>query len=173
MAVTQMWAHGNAVEVESQDRNIIQSQQRLGPGAQIRVWGALHSTWMHIGVPTPAVLSGAKARLLRVFFLYEVVDPEPIPPFDPQTGLISTASGHFSEVRVFDGPILVETFPNLRLAGSHPTTLDTANTFVLPQPHPVTLGIGVSAKFDANGGGDVPLAVAVAITAAGADFEIG
>jgi hypothetical protein len=63
MAVTQMWVHGNAVTVEPQDSDTIERQKHLEFGAKILV-NINKFTWMHIAVPTPAILIGGRARLL-------------------------------------------------------------------------------------------------------------
>jgi hypothetical protein len=168
MAVTQMWVHGNAVTVEPEDSDTIERQKHLEFGAKILV-NINKFTWMHIPVPTPAILSGVRARLLRVFFLY-AVEQQSVSPTVPQA-----AGGRFVELRVFDGHREVQVFPNLNLSGSHFQHADTLNTFSLSQPHEVNVGITISANFETSGTTTTdmphPPPVAVTVTTAGADFE--
>jgi len=168
MAVTQMWVHGNAVTVEPQDPDTIDRQKHLEFGAKILV-NINKFTWMHIPVPTPAILRGVRARLLRVFFFY-AVEQQLVSPTMPQP-----TGGRFVELRVFDGHREVQVFPNLNLSGSHFEHADALNTFNLSQPHEVNVGITISANFETSGTTttDIPQLppVAVTVTTAGADFE--
>jgi hypothetical protein len=60
MAVTQMWVHGNAVTVEPHHPDTIARQNISSFGAKILV-NINKFTWMHIPVPTPAILRGVRA----------------------------------------------------------------------------------------------------------------
>ena len=152
MALTAMWVHGTALAVESPEN--LAGNGRFGWGADIDVKPG-KSTWMHIQVPTPVLVGGVQARLLRVFFLFE------------------TFGGRFSEVHVFDGGKKVKEFKGLSLSGKHRAGVDGVNKFDLPTPHKVFLGIGVTALFTADIGFDTSIPpTRLIVSAAGGDFEI-
>lgn len=68
MTISAMWMHGTALAVESPEH--LASNGRFGWGGDLQVQPG-QSTWMHIQVPTPVLVGGVQARLLRAFFLFE------------------------------------------------------------------------------------------------------
>jgi hypothetical protein len=167
MAVTRMWVHGNAVTVEPQDPDTIE-RQNISSLARKSLSTSTSSRGCISRVPTPAILRGVRARLLRVFFLY-AVEQQSVSPTVPQP-----AGGRFVELRVFDGHREVQVFPNVNLSGSHFQHADALNTFNLSQPHEVNVGITIGANFETSGTTRTdmpPPPVAVTVTTAGADFE--
>jgi hypothetical protein len=64
MAVTQMWVHGSTLTLEAHSEQFL-GLVRFGTGTQLNVPRGI-SSWMHLAVPTPAVLRSIRARLLRV-----------------------------------------------------------------------------------------------------------
>jgi Family of unknown function (DUF6623) len=151
MPVTQMWMHGNALLVEPPNFRAESS----GPSAQVALPN-FGGAWMHIPVPTPAVLDGVRSRLLRVFFLFEISG--------------STAVG---ALQVFDGSTLVQEFTGLQRFGSHSASADADNTFNLTNPHTVNFGISVTVRLRAATSPSAPAGTPsrLAVPAVGGDFE--
>ncbi len=151
MTISAMWMHGTALAVESPEH--LASNGRFGWGGDLQVQPG-QSTWMHIQVPTPVLVGGVQARLLRAFFLFE------------------TFGGRFDELHVFDGGSKVHEFKGLNLSGKHRAGVDSANRFDLATPHTVFFGVGLSAHFTASIGIDSPIPpTRVIVSAAGGDFE--
>ena len=84
MTISAMWMHGTALAVESPEH--LASNGRFGWGGDLQVQPG-QSTWMHIQVPTPVLVGGVQARLLRASFLFE------------------TFGGRFDELHVFDAGV--------------------------------------------------------------------
>lgn len=110
--------------------------------------------WFHFGIPTPVISAGSRARLLRVFTMWDATD-----------GVLPLA------MHVWDGPSRVATLPfasgrgRSGLAGTG-DLVDGITRFNLPAPHTVIFGIGLSIGVAFQRDGDITFSTA------GADFDI-
>ncbi len=127
------WIHGNALTVEQPEN--LSRVGHFGWGADMAIVAG-KSSWFHVPLPTPVILNGSRASLLRVFLMFE------------------TEQGSIRNVHVYDGSSKVQEFNGLLLKGEHRINLDAENTFNLAQPHSVAYGIGVSFFFVADIGFD-------------------
>lgn len=104
--------------------------------------------WFHFPIPTPVLVAGSRAQLLRVFVLWTA------------TGDLVPAAVH-----VWDGPRRIAT-----LEAGHQQSSDTlilgSTRFDLPAPVPVRFGIGISFGVRCSVDSDVTF------HSAGADFDI-
>ena len=76
------WVHGNALTVENPEN--LNRVGHFGWGADMQVKPG-KSSWFHIALPTPVILSDARSNLNRVFLMFE------------------TEQGSIRNVHVFDG----------------------------------------------------------------------
>jgi hypothetical protein len=152
MALHASWVHGNAVTVEN-------------PGSLDRVghfgWGGDmaikpgQSSWFHVPLPTPVIVSDVRSKLIRVFVMFKA------------------DSCSIRNVHVYDGSSKVQEFNGLMLEGEHRLTLDGENTFQLSAPHSVVWGVGISFFVVAAIGIDSPIPDArLIVEAAGGDYEV-
>jgi hypothetical protein len=135
MAIFASWAHGNALTVENPES--LAEIRHMGWGTDMRVRPG-QGSWFHIPVPTPVIVNDVRAKLARVFVMF---DSEP-------------GQGRIRNVHVFDGPNRIAEFNDLSLSGHHSGGLDGSNQFDLPTPHEVLWGIGVTFFFQAAVGID-------------------
>jgi hypothetical protein len=144
-----MWTHGNSLRVETPES--LESVFHVGWGTQLH-FNSGQSSWLHITVPTPTILSGVRTELSRVFLLFTVDE----------------GNGYIKQVHLYDGPFQTDDFgDDLFLQGEHWLAIDKANTFVLKRPHVVAFGVGISfffqaAKLTDKGSGDSPLMLQIA-----------
>lgn len=150
MGLTAMWTHGNSLFVETPAN--LQSINHFGWGTDLFFTPGKDS-WLHIPVPTAVIVNGVRAQLFRFFAFF----------------LVKDGDGIITDVHLYDGPFRIQMFGNLALSGDHSQALDGANTFVLPQPHSVAFGIGISIHFQAAIGFDTTFSPMLRITTAGAD----
>lgn len=129
MAMHASWVHGNALTVESPEN--LDREGHFGWGADMQIKPGTGS-WFHIPIPTPVIVNNARTTLGRVFLLF------------------SSSSGSIRHVHVYDGSFKIKEFENLFLDGDHRVSLDAQNMLILPQPHVVLFGIGISFFFQAN-----------------------
>jgi hypothetical protein len=66
MALTAMWAHGNAVIPETPE--LLHQCTRFGFGTQVKLHRGTKQ-WFHVPMPTPVILGGVRPKLKRVFIL--------------------------------------------------------------------------------------------------------
>ncbi|MFB9394169.1 DUF6623 family protein [Streptomyces coeruleoprunus] len=152
MALHASWVHGNAVTVESPE--VLARQGHFGWGGDMEILPG-KSSWFHITVPTPVIVSDVRTKLIKVFVLFRT---------DPHRGRIRN-------VHVWDGSEKIQEFNDLSSEGEHRTGLDAQNTFSLNQPHTVIFGIGISFKCSAAIGFDTPIGSSrLIIATAGGDF---
>jgi hypothetical protein len=167
--ITAMWVHGNTVipERPSDFTDI----RHLGSGAEL-VFRAGEGdppgyveSFLHIPIPTPALINGAPADLAKVFLLYE-------------TDTQGATEILLKSLEMWDGQNLLErqdlyiqlpTGPTTQhWYGSHITMLDQDNTVVLSQPKRVHFGLGLFLLCHSSTGPGT-----LRIAAAGADFLTG
>src|SRR5689334_6640329 len=133
MSFQASWIHGNALTVENPEN--LNRVVHFGWGADMEVKHG-KSSWFHIPLPTPVIVSGARSMLMRVFLMSMSV------------------VGSIRSVHVYDGSSKVQEFNNLQSTGEHRISLDPVNTFNLTGPHTVIFGIGVSFFYVADIGFD-------------------
>ena len=110
-------------------------------------------SWFHAALPTPVIIDGVRAKLTRVFLMFEA------------------EQGSIRDVHVYDGSSKVQEFSGLNLSGEHRISLDGVNTFNLTAPHTVRFGIGVSFLFIADIGFDSQIPPSrLILGSAGADY---
>jgi hypothetical protein len=100
MALHASWVHGNAVTVEN-------------PGSLDRVghfgWGGDmaikpgQSSWFHVPLPTPVIVSDVRSKLIRVFVMFKA------------------DSCSIRNVHVYDGSSKVQEFKQTNVGGRTPT----------------------------------------------------
>ncbi|MEU1283356.1 DUF6623 family protein [Kitasatospora sp. NPDC005856] len=146
------WIHGNAMAVETPEN--LSRNGHFGWGADVDIIPG-RSSWFHIAVPTPVIVSDVRTSLIKVFVLFST---------DP-------GFGQLRRVHVWDGSAQVQQFEDLASEGDHRGGLDGQNTFVLSQPHVVAFGIGISFFVVAAIGFDTPIAPSrLILGTAGGDF---
>ena len=146
------WIHGNGLTVESPEN--LNRIGHFGWGADMSVKPG-KSSWFHISLPTPVIVSDVRSQLQRVFLL-----------FDAQGGSIRN-------VHVYDGSSVIHEVNNILFEGEHRLQLDAKNTFNLPNPHTVVWGIGISFVFTAAIGFDSAIPPSrLILGAAGGDFMV-
>jgi len=184
MSLYSMWVHGNTARTQwVGDPPIMQAQDRradgsiggvpwtdivgLPQGPQMIFRGRGHtgglggartvpqpSTYFHFMIPTPVIIKGQRAKLLRVFVLWTA---------DPSIAL--------QEVYAFDGPRSLPVSFSTPVGGGRSgagglTDLVSGLTnFDVPSHPEVLFGIGLSLGFGFGADGNV------VFTAAGADFD--
>jgi len=151
------WVHGNALVPESSE-NIIDFSH-FGWGTDVTMKPG-KGTWFHVPLPTPAIIDGLRAKVTRVFLLYE------------------TDSVTIRQVHIYDGPWILEEQNSLQLfKGDFRKSIVPANTYTLKEPRTVRSGIGISffvladASFGLSGGSEAP-PTQFSIAAAGAEFSV-
>jgi hypothetical protein len=144
------WVHGNALTVENPEN--LNRVGHFGWGADMQVKPG-KSSWFHIALPTPVIVSDSRSNLIRVFLMFE------------------SEQGSIRNVHVYDGSFKVQEFNDLLITGEHRLSLDSVNTFNLANPHTVILGIGVSLLYIADIGFDSTIPPSRLILAsAGGDY---
>jgi len=144
------WVHGNALTVESPEN--LDRNGHFGWGADMQVKPG-KSSWFHIPLPTPVILSDARSNLIRVFLMFK------------------SEQGSIRNVHVYDGSSKVQEFNDLLITGEHRINLDSVNTFNLANPHSVIYGIGVTFFYVADIGFDSAIPPSRLILAsAGGDY---
>lgn len=86
MALTAMWTHGNAVIPEIPER--LEKITRFGFGTELKVRPNVGTQWVHVPMPSPVLLAGARPKLRRVLILSKSS---------------STVHQSFDRVHIFDG----------------------------------------------------------------------
>jgi|SRR5271165_1640372 len=151
---TATWVHGNALTVVAP--NSVDQIMHEGSGTIVDIRSGTQP-WFHIPISTPVLINNVRSQLFRVFILFQT---------RPGDGIIT-------DVWVYDGESLIHQFTNLSLEGAHASGLDSANMFVLPAPHSVSFGIGISFRFAASTPIDGPEQLfRIFIATAGADFNM-
>lgn len=153
MPLQASWIHGNALTVE-QPGVLASPSNHYGWGADVEVTPG-QSSWFHIPVPTPVIVSDVRTKFQKFFILFETVDN----------------LGSISQVHIYDGSFKIQEFNNLNHQGAHRTQLDGYNTFNLSTPHTVLFGIGITFLFQASTAFDGPNPPArLIVGSAGVDF---
>lgn len=121
---------------------------------------ALTTMWTHgnaIIVETPSDLESLSHRGWGTDLLFETP---------------ANSSSRIFEVHLFDGATDFQAFPDLERRGSHLRGPDSANTFVLPSPHFMYNGLGLTFQFIPDHGIDSSVGPTwLSIAAAGCEFE--
>jgi len=149
---TMVCVHGNIVQPEYPDK--IEEVSRKGWGTTF--WGKEDtSNWFHIPLSLPNMLDGGRPKLTKVFIFFHNTSRSPI-----------------TAVHIYDGPIVIRAFDNLRLAGDHGRAHDRANGFTVDSPVEVQFGLGlsVSVQFPASPEQNPPRWIL--FTTAGAEFRV-
>jgi hypothetical protein len=145
------WVHGNALTVENPEN--LDRVGHFGWGADMVMKNG-KSSWFHVALPTPVIVSDARSKLIRVFLMYE-----------------TEGGGSILNVHVYDGSFKVQEFNNLRIGGKRRLSLDSGNTFDLANPHTVIFGIGVSFLYRAAFAATVTIPPSrLILAAAGGDY---
>lgn len=115
--------------------------------------------WFHVPIATPVIVADLRAKLIRIFVMFQCGDPNA--PNDADL-----AGANVTDIHVWDGPNRIQMFGPFKLFGEHRFRLDTNNTHVLPNVIDVSFGIeiGVHVQFSQN--------FPVTFAAAGADFDM-
>jgi len=154
MALITLWTHGNALTVETPGD--LESLSHRGWGTDLFVKEG-SEPWFHIPIPTPTHTRDAFFQLVKVFLLFETP---------------ANSSSRIFEVHLFDGASDFQAFTELERSGSHLTGPDSANTFVLPSPHFMYNGLGLTFHFIPDHGIDSLVGpTLLSIAAAGCEFE--
>jgi hypothetical protein len=147
------WTHGTGFQIE--DLNQLTGTQRVG-------WGTLFEgksgafTWVHIPIPTPAMLDDRHTSLEKVYVLYKV------------------NGARIRNVHIYDGARKIKAFDNLQLSANEDRGAGVvpANTWVISPPEPVTFSIGISLGVQFSTTIDYGRgAMEILLVAAGADFR--
>jgi hypothetical protein len=120
------------------------------------------SNWFHVPIATPVIVAGARAKLVRVFVMFQSgIQPEPT-----GIGAASRAGCNVTDVHVWDGPNRIRTFGPFNLFGEHRFKLDRSNTHDLPTPMDIFWGVelAVRVSFSQN--------FSVTFASAGTDFDV-
>jgi Family of unknown function (DUF6623) len=116
------------------------------------------SIWFHVPIATPVIIKGVRAKLLRVFVMFQCGDPA--------AQIATNAGANVTDIHVWDGGTRIKTFGGFQLFGEHRFKLDTSNTRDMGTPAPeVSFGIeiAVHVKFTKD--------QIVTFASAGADFD--
>jgi hypothetical protein len=144
--------HGNIVQPEYPEH--IEELSRKGWGTTF--WGKEDtSNWFHIPLSLPIQLDGQRPKLTKVFVYFHNSSRSPI-----------------TAVHVYDGPKLIKSFDDLRLAGEHGRTPDRANTFSLEAPQEINFGLGISVSVQFPSSSDQKPPRWILFTTAGAEFRV-
>jgi hypothetical protein len=156
MGTSIVWAHGNALTVESPE-NLEPGGWHYGWGADLTIKSGLNS-WFHIPVTVPAKVDDFPVRLLRVFLLIE-----------------TEGGAEVRNVHLYDGSRLLQTFDGLSISGNYRIKIVTRNTFQLRDPRTVSRGISVSffVQGGAHTGGQQGVAPNhIVVTSVGAEYQV-
>jgi len=116
------------------------------------------SNWFHVPISTPVIIAGTRAKLLRVWVMFQCGD-----------GTVSDADlagCNVTRIDVWDGPNRIHRVGPVKLFGEHRFTFDTNNMHDLPAPQPdIFFGVelAVQVSFSAN--------LPVTFASAGCDFD--
>ena len=157
MSNTVMWAHGNALTVETPD-HVTQIRHQAWGTDLFFAPGNPKATWLHIPIPTPAIVNDGEAALNQVYLLFQVEGEE------------EAGNGRITALHVDDGAFRLQEFENISLDGNHRGGIDARNTFTLDKPQFVRFGIGVSFFFVPTASNNQQAVLRIA--GAGADFFI-
>lgn len=159
------WVHGNSLVLEDQN-NILVRRWGWGTEMQFEFSPGISppGTWCHIALPTPVIINDVRLKVQKVFLLFK-------------TGQHAS----IDNIHIYDGPrkiaawdVVPGTSYTARRTGDHSGSVDSQNTFMLPNPCEVLFGLSLSFTFrpvslntslpalDAEG--------KLLITSAGADF---
>jgi hypothetical protein len=118
------------------------------------------SNWFHVPIATPVIISGVRAKLVRVFVMFQCGSAAAV------TNNNATLAGcNITDVHVWDGPNRIHQFGAFLLFGEHRFRLGTSNTFAMPTPVDIFFGLelAVHVSFTQN--------ESVTFASAGADFD--
>ena len=169
MALHQSWAHGTAfapAEEPSQGMLEVDGINWTDVIGLRRGWGSFYqgqpgtSNWFHVSIPTPAIIEGARVRLLKVFVLFLAGDPT--------VSSAGQSGANITDIRVHNGPNQIASFGTFNLFGDKRTGISGGNTFTLPAKPQITMGVGISVRATFSNVG----IQMIGFSAAGADFDI-
>ena len=116
------------------------------------------SIWFHAPIATPVIINNTRAKLVRVFVMFQCGDP---------MAQIATAAGaNVTDIHVWDGPNRIKMFGGFSDFGEHRFKFDTNNMRDMGTPAPdIFFGveIAVHVKFTQD--------QMVTFASAGADFD--
>jgi hypothetical protein len=152
-----IWAHGNALTVESPE-NLEPGGIHVGWGADfvlkgVAPMGTVPGSWFHIPIPVPARVDGAPVRLQRVYLFFRT----------------KIRTSFLQDVHIYDGKHLLQEFNNLGRDGDYTIKIVPNNTFVLSRMHTVQQGISLSFFIKSSTGSEPNNVV---VSAAGAEYEV-
>jgi hypothetical protein len=167
VALHASWTHGTAFQPAERPLDGLSNVDGIAWTDVVGLrqgWGASYNgnagraNWFHVPIPTPVIVAGARAKLVKVFVMFRCGDPA-------GTNALSQPV-NVTDIHVWDGANRIATFGPFNLFGEHRFRLDTSNTHALRAPRDVIFGIGLSVRVAFRFGGTVTFA------AAGADFEV-
>jgi hypothetical protein len=168
MALHQNWAHGTAFAPaeEPSGLNEVSGIDWTDVLGLRRGWGAFwegkpgNAHWFHVSIPTPAIIEGARVRLLRIYVLFLAGDPNVSSP--------GSAGANITDIHVYDGPNRIATFGTFNLSGDRRAGIQGGNTFAVQARPQISLGVGISVRASFSNVGQQ----LIGFSAAGADFDI-
>jgi hypothetical protein len=121
-----LWVHGSAVQPEREGYFV--TRRNYKTGTLFKTHG---SEWFHFPVPTPVIVDGDRAQLVKCFVLFE------------------TGSGaKITDVEVYDGEKKIADFGGLSLTGKHTTSVDAQNSWVISPGKDLIFGVSISVRVD-------------------------
>ena len=156
MARYVIWAHGNALTVESPE-NLEHQGIHFGWGTDLVLKPGAGS-WFHIPLPVPAVVADYPVYLKKIVLLFE-----------------TEGNASLKQVHIYDGQAVLQEFNNLPGVDGDFTSIGPNNTFVLSTPRKVRRGISLS--FFIQGtlpqGPERPTENRLMVPAVGAEYLVG
>ncbi|MBH0780502.1 DUF6623 family protein [Nocardia bovistercoris] len=153
MALNASWAHGSAIVVESPEATAFIAHR--GQGTELG-FNPGKASWLHAPVPTPVMVGGRRAKIIRAFLCFNIPQPD----------------NEIRAVHIFDGGNRIFAWNDLHIGGNH-LTIGSKNTFELPNPVAVATGISITFLFQAAIGFDTNIGPQkLAFVTYGADFDV-
>jgi hypothetical protein len=162
--ITASWVHGNAVVAEKppvEDGGLLDFNH-FGWGTQI-VMRPGFVRWFHIFIPSPVLVDGNRAKLIRVFLQWQQVRGEP-------------KTAYIQDAHLWDGGNKVAMKSQNDFMQDDFLVLQGNDTYELRSPVEWYFGVGLSFRLGAlpmvkHGWVDNKNAPMIVISSAGADFE--
>lgn len=146
------WSHGNSTVVESPEN--VARTSHIGRGVAFEMVSG-GSSFFHTPITTPVIMNAARAKLDRVFVLFD-------------------GEGLLWSVHVWDGPAKIAGFDNLRKESRVGKAYDLSYfAFNLPSPKEIGFGLNISFLFRAAARIDPPgpTTFLFRVFSVGADFR--
>ena len=156
MSTTASWTHGNVTVLENPANQPISKVPR-GWGAQFTFPASnlnTISSWLHIPIPTPVLISDQRASVFRFFLLFDC----------------NPGAGFISQVQLYDGGAQIASFDTILDGTAFQSQLLPQNTFLVTPPHSVNFGLSISFLYETSLNATASNPPLLTVYSAGCDF---